>query len=135
MKEKRTRTLNIRVHVGFQNTCKESFWCKIHAEIIPHWLGAALHPCMITIVDTWFCIHDLIKGRWLEWPSMYPKNHDCITCINLFCITCINLFIAYHKNDLEVLMVTMVCSVSKSDYLIERYRTIKFARSTYIVSR
>ena len=29
-----------------------------------------------------------------------PKIHDCITCIN-------SLF-AYHKNDLEILMVVMV---------------------------
>ena len=47
----------------------------------------------------------------------------------------INSFIAYHKNDLEILTVTMVCSVSKSDHRIERYRIIKFAQLTYIVSR
>ena len=41
------------------------------------------------------------------------------------CITCINSFIAYHKNNLEILTVTMVCSVSKSDHRIERYRMIK----------
>ena len=32
------------------------------------------------------------------------------------CITCINSFIAYHKNDLEILMIIMVCPVSKSDH-------------------
>jgi len=50
-------------------------------------------------------------------------------------ITCIDLFIAYHKNDLEILMVTMVCLVSKSDHWIERYRINKFARSACIVFR
>ena len=51
------------------------------------------------------------------------------------CITCINLFIAYHKNDFEVLTVVTVCSVSNSNRKIERYRLIKFARSTCIMSR
>ena len=51
------------------------------------------------------------------------------------CITCINLFIAYHKNDLDILMVTAVFLAIKSDYWIEKYRMIKFARSTCIVSR
>ena len=41
------------------------------------------------------------------------------------CITCINSFIAYHKNNLEILTVIMVCSVSKLDHRIERYRMIK----------
>ena len=58
---------------------------------------------------------------------MYPKNHDCITCIHSF--------IAYHKNDLEILMVATVCPVSKSDRRIERYYMIKFIRSAYIMSR
>ena len=58
---------------------------------------------------------------------MYPKSHDCNTCINSF--------IAYHKNDLEILMVTMVCPVYKSDRRIERYHMNKFPRSTCIVSR
>ena len=60
-------------------------------------------------------------------PIHVPKNHDCITCINLF--------IAYHKNDLEVLMVATVCPVSKLEHRIERYRMIKFAWSGCIVSR
>ena len=41
------------------------------------------------------------------------------------CITCIISFIEYYKNDLEILMVTAVFSVIKSDYRIERYRMIK----------
>ena len=41
------------------------------------------------------------------------------------CITCINSFIAYHKNNLKILTVIMVCPVSKSDHRIERYRMIK----------
>ena len=56
-----------------------------------------------------------------------PKIHDCITCINFF--------IEYHKNDLEILTVAMVFLIIKSDYRIERYRMIKFARSACIVSR
>ena len=51
------------------------------------------------------------------------------------CIACINSFIAYHKNDLEILTVAAVFPVIKSDYWIERYCMIKFARSTCIVSR
>ena len=107
-------------------------------------------PCIS--VDTQFCTHNLIKENDLNDQSMYPKNHNCITCFNLFlhymlhfvlalhasfylCITCINSFIAYHKNDLEILTVTMVFPVIKLDYRIERYRMIKFARSTCIVSR
>ena len=58
---------------------------------------------------------------------MYPKNHDFITWINSF--------IACHKNDLKILMVTIVCSVSKSDRRIERYHMMKFAWSACIVSR
>ena len=56
-----------------------------------------------------------------------PKIHDYITCINSF--------IAYHKNDLEVLIVVTVYQISKSDCQIERYRMIKFARSACIVFR
>ena len=41
--------------------------------------------------------------------------------------------IAYHKNDLKVLMVVTVCPVSESDHQIERYRMIKFAQSTCII--
>ena len=58
---------------------------------------------------------------------MYLKNHDYITCINSF--------IAYHKNDLEILTITMVCLVFKSDRWIKRYRMIKFARLACIVSK
>ena len=50
-----------------------------------------------------------------------------------FCITFINSFISYHKNDLEILTVTTVFLVFKSDHRIERYRMIKFAQSTCIV--
>ena len=53
------------------------------------------------------------------------KVHDCITCINSF--------IVYHKNDLEILMVIIVCRISKSDRQIERYHEIKFSRSACIV--
>ena len=52
-----------------------------------------------------------------------------------FClyITCIMSLIAYHKNDLKVLMVVTVCPVSELDHRIERYRMIKFARFACIV--
>ena len=70
-------------------------------------------------VDTRFCTHDLIKENdWNDHPYT-PKNQDYITFINSF--------IAYHKNNLEILTVTTVCSVFKSDRRIERYRMIKFA--------
>ena len=46
------------------------------------------------------------------------------------CITCINSFIAYHENDLEILMVATVFSDFKSDHRIERYRMIKYAKPT-----
>ena len=94
-------------------------------------------------VDTRFCTHDLIKGNDLNDHSCTQKIMialhvsicSCITYINLVCITCINSFITYHKNDLEILTVAMVCLVSKLDYRIEKYRIIKFARSACIVSR
>ena len=50
------------------------------------------------------------------------------------CIVRIMSFIAYHKNDLEILTVAMVFPVFKSNHWIKRYRVIKSARSTCIVS-
>ena len=35
-------------------------------------------------VNTQFCTHNLIKENDLNDQSMYPKNHNCITCTNLF---------------------------------------------------
>ena len=35
-------------------------------------------------VDTQFCTHDLVNENDLNDQSMYPKNHNCITCTNLF---------------------------------------------------
>ena len=83
-------------------------------------------------VDAQFCTHDLINENNLnDHPctlkimiTLHASISSCITFICL-CITCINLFIAYHKNDLEILTVIMVCSISKSDHWIERYRMIK----------
>ena len=49
---------------------------------------------------------------------MYPKNHDYILVTNSF--------ITYHENDLEVLTITTMCLVSKSDGWRERYHKIKF---------
>ena len=106
------------------------------------------------IVDTRFCIHDLIKeDDWSDHPcTKKKKSHSCITCIILFLhhmhhfvlasnasicsyIVSINSFIAYHKNDLEILMVATMFLVFKLDHWIERYCMIKFARSICIVSR
>ena len=43
-------TLNhICPNIGFQNTYMERFLCKIRVELIAHWLGATLHPFLITI--------------------------------------------------------------------------------------
>ena len=64
-----------------------------------------------------------------------PKIIIALHASIFLCITCINSFIAYHKNDLEILTVAVVFSVIKSDYWIVRYRMIKFAQSTCIVSR
>ena len=83
--------------------------------------------------NTQFCTHDLIKENDLKIPTVATIYHDCK--IPHDCITCINLFIAYHKNDLEILMVMTVCPVSKSYCRIEKYCMIKFARSACIMSR
>ena len=87
------------------------------------------------IVDTQFCTYDLIKENDLNDHPCTPKIILALHASTCLCITYINSFIAYHKNDLEILMVAMVFSVSKTDHWIERYRMMKFARSTYIVSR
>ena len=73
-------------------------------------------------VNTQFCIHDLIKeDGWNDHPCT-PKIMIALHASIFSCTTCINSFIAYHKNDLEILMVSTVCPVSKSDHQIERYR-------------
>ena len=93
-----------------------------------------------TYIDTRFCTHDLIKeDDWNDHPCA-PKIMIALHASNfiylfiyllllllLLLLFCINLFIVYHKNDLEVLTVTTMCPVSKSDHRIERYRMIKFA--------
>ena len=81
-------------------------------------------------LDTQFCIHDLIKENDLNDQSMNPKNHNCITCINLFLHYMHHFVFALHA-----LTVATVILVFKSNYQIERYRIIKFARSTCIMSR
>ena len=86
-------------------------------------------------VDTQFCTHDLIKENDLNDHPCTPKIMIALNASIFSCITCINSFIAYHKNDLEILAVTTVFLVSKSDHRIERYRMIKFARLTCIVSK
>ena len=97
------------------------------------------YTCRHSILHPWFN-----QGEWLEWQSMYPKKswlhymHQFVLILHAsicLCITCINSFIAYHKNDLEILMVIMVFPVFKSDHRIKRYLMIKFAWSTCIVSR
>ena len=95
------------------------------------------HTHTHTHVDTQFCTHDLIKeDDWSDHPCTQKKksfshhmyhfvlaSHASICS----CIVCINSFIAYHKNDLKILMVATEFPLSKSDHRIERYRTIKFA--------
>ena len=83
-------------------------------------------------VDTRFFTHDLIKEDGRNDHPCTPKIMIALHASICSYIICINSFIAYHKNDLKILMV---CPVSKSDHRIERYRMIKFARSTCIVSR
>ena len=86
-------------------------------------------------VDTQFCTHDLIKENNLNDHPCTPKIMIALNASIYFCITCINSFIAYHKNDLKILTVATVFPIFKSNYRIERYRMIKFAQSTCIVSR
>ena len=76
-------------------------------------------------VDTQFRTHDLIKENDLNDHPYTPKIMITLHESICLCITCINSFMAYHKNDLEILTVIMVCLVSKSDHRIERYRMIK----------
>ena len=49
-----------------------------------YWLGTSRWCLGLVCVDTQFCIHNLIKENDLNDQFMYPKNHNCITCINLF---------------------------------------------------
>ena len=99
------------------------------------------HTCRHSILHSWFN-----QGRWLEWPSLYPKKKKSFShhmyhfvlashASICSCIVCINSFIAYHKNDLVILTVATEFPLSESDHRIERYRMIKFARSACIVSR
>ena len=98
------------------------------------------HTCRHSILHSWFN-----QGRWLEWPSLYPKKKSFSHHMYHFvlashasicsCIVCINSFIAYHKNDFEILTVATEFPLSESNHRIERYRMIKFARSACIVSR
>ena len=76
-------------------------------------------------VDAQFCTHDLINENNLNDHPCTLKIMIALHASIFLCITCINSFMAYHKNDLEILTVIMVCSVSKSDHWIERYRMIK----------
>jgi len=62
------------------------------------------------------------QKSWLHYMHQFVLVLHASICL---CIACINSFIAYHKNDLEILMVVMVCLVSKSDRRIERYHMIK----------
>ena len=94
-------------------------------QLLCYWDRLQASPigdCRHSILHLWFN-----QAKLLEWPFICPKNHDCSTCINLF--------IAYHKNDLEILTVAIVCLISKLDRQIERYHMIKFARSICIVFR
>ena len=73
-------------------------------------------------VGTQFRTHDLMKENDLNDHPCTSKIMIALHASNLLCITCINSFIAYHKNDLEILTITTVFPISKSDHWIERYR-------------
>ena len=80
------------------------------------------------LVDTQFCTHNLILEDGQNdhsYTQKKKKNHSCITCIKLS--------IAYHKNDLEILIVATVCLIPKSDCQIERYYMIKFSQFACIL--
>ena len=48
------------------------------------------------------------------------------------CISYIKSFMTYHKNDIEILTITTICLVFKSNCWIERCHKIKFSRSACI---
>jgi len=91
-----------------------------------HVVGACAHSgdSIGDSVDTQFCIHNLILEDDRNDHSKYQKNHNFISCIKSF--------IAYHKNDLEILTIAMICPVLKSDHQIERYHKNKFSWSACI---
>ena len=66
-------------------------------------------------VDTQFCTDDLIKENDLNDHPCTQKIMIALHASIGSCITCINSFIAYHKNDLEILMITTVFLVFKLD--------------------
>ena len=96
---------------------------------------------LLITVNTRFCTYDLIKeDDWCDHPCTKKKIILALHASFVFashasicsCITCINSFIAYHKNDPEILIVATVFPISKLNHRIERYRMIKFARSTKV---
>ena len=82
------------------------------------------------LVDTRFCTHDLIKEDDWNDPSCTKKKKKIMIALHVS-------IHSFHiiKNDLEILTVTTMCPVFKSDHQIERYRMIKFTRLACIVSR
>jgi len=54
----------------------------------------------------------------VRWSFYVFKNHGRILATNSF--------ITYHKNDLEISMITTVHSVSQLNSQIKRYHKIKF---------
>ena len=118
---------------GKYPTKTPKFWLRIKTGWLVTW------PIFLSHVELTRCRHSILQpwfnqGEWLEWPSRYPKKswlhymYQFVLVLHAsicLCITCINLVIAYHKNDLEILTVIMVCPVSKLDHRIERYRMIK----------
>ena len=117
-----------RVCSGINCHISKSNWiCSLLQFVYSYHEKELLLPC---VFESWMVNRynwEKSQGVDTRMTIHVPKNQ--------YCITCINLFIAYHKNDLKVLMVMIVCSISKSDRRIERYPMIKFARSTCIVSR
>ena len=96
------------------------------ARMTCHVVGACAHSgdSIGDSVDTQFRIHNLILEDDRNDHSKYQKNHNFISCIKSF--------IAYHKNDLEILTIAMICPVLKFDHQIERYHKNKFSWSACI---
>ena len=80
------------------------------------WVLLAPLPMYIYI---YICRHSILyprfnQGVWLEWPSMYPKNHDCITCINLFLHYLHQFLLALHASIHSLHIIKMILRFKRS---------------------
>ena len=89
----------------------------IHDHHVHHHTSMHVHVIMhVLTINTSFCTNNLILEEQ-EGHLIYRKSWFLFVT---------NSFITYHKNDLEVSKITMICSVSQSGGRIKRYRKIKF---------